>query len=72
MDFNTKLKNLWVWAGIVGSALLAAGVDWTTLTDWGLLVQALIGVVQNPVALISFTATMIAVFVNPNTPGLRD
>lgn len=72
MDWNSKLKNVWLWAGIIGSALLAAGVDFTTLTNWGLLIQAVIGIAQNPVAIVAFIATIIAVFVNPNTKGLRD
>lgn len=72
MDWNSKLKNVWLWAGIIGSALLAAGVDFTTLTNWQLLIQAVISVIQNPVAIVSFVATIIAVFINPNTPGIRD
>lgn len=72
MEMQNRLKNLWMWAGIVGSALLAAGVDFNSLTNWNLLVQAIIGVAQNPVAIVAFIATIIAVFVNPTTKGLRD
>lgn len=72
MEMKNRLKNIWMWAGILGSALLAAGVDFNTLTNWNLLVQAVVGIVQNPVAIVAFIATIIAVFINPTTKGLRD
>lgn len=72
MDWRNKLKNMWLWAGILGSALLAAGVDFNTLTDWGLLAQAFLSIVQNPVALVSFLAAIVAILINPNTKGWRD
>lgn len=72
MDFKARLKNLYFWIGLVGIAISAGGVDFSTLTNWKLLFDALMGILANPVAIVSVTMAIIGVFVDTSTPGITD
>lgn len=72
MDFKARLKNIYFWMGVAATVLLAAGVDWQTLTSWPLLIQAFISIVQNPVAIVSGVIAFIGIAVDTSTKGLKD
>lgn len=71
METN-RFKNIWFWLGILGVMGATLGIDATTLTTWGALRDTIMNVLSNPYALGSSILAVIGVFVNPNTPGLKD
>lgn len=71
METN-RFKNVWFWLGIVGVIGTTLGIDATTLTTWGALKDTIIEVLKNPYLIGSAVLSIIGIFVNPNTPGLKD
>ena len=67
---KNKFKNPLFWFGMISTVLLAAGVDFETLTSWPLLADALIGILKNPVALVLCITTAYTVFNDNSTKGL--
>lgn len=67
-----RFKNIYFWLGLVGIIFSSAGVDFATLTNWKLLLDSILGILNNPVAVMSVTMAVVGVFVDPNTPGLKD
>ena len=65
-----KIKNPYFWLGIVSIIFAAANIDFNTLTSWQLLYEALISIIQNPVAIIAVIGAVIAVFNDNGSPGL--
>lgn len=65
-----KLKNPYFWIGIVSIIFASAGVDFNTLTSWSLLGQALLGILQNPVAVMAVFGAIVGVFNDNSTTGL--
>lgn len=72
MNIQSRLKNVYFWIGLGGIALSAGGVDFTTLTNWGLLLDAIVGILANPVALVGVFMAVIGVLVDTSTPGISD
>lgn len=71
MDKN-RFKNIWFWLGIVGVVGTTLGIDTTTLTTWGALKDTIMEVLKNPYMLGSAVLAVVGIFVNPNTPGIKD
>lgn len=69
---KNRFKNPYFWLGLGGVIFSSAGVDFKTLTSWGLLGDALLSILGNPVAVVSVAAAVIGVFVDPSTKGLKD
>lgn len=69
---NERFKNIYFWLGLIGVIFSASGVDFSTLTDWKLLLEAILSILNNPVAVVSVIAAIVGVCVNPATPGLSD
>lgn len=69
---NNRGKNIYFWLGLIGIVFASAGVDFESLTNWKLLAEALIGIVNNPVALVAVALAIVGVFVDPTTEGLKD
>lgn len=69
---NKRVNNIYFWLGLVGIVFTAAGVDFNSLTDWNLLLKSVIGILNNPVAVMSVALAVLGVFVNPTTPGIKD
>lgn len=67
-----RYKNIYFWLGIVGVVFSAAGIDFNTLTNWKLLLESIISILNNPVAIFSVVVAVTGVFVDPTTPGLKD
>lgn len=65
-----KLKNPYFWLGVVSIIFASAGVDVNTLTSWNLLGQALLGILQNPVAVMAVIGGLLGVFNDNSTKGL--
>ena len=67
---HPKLKNLYFWLSIIGLIFASAGIDFQTLTSWQLLGQALISILQNPVAVIAVLTALVGIWNDNSTTGL--
>ena len=65
-----KFKNPWFWLGLVSIIFGSAGVDMNTLTSWNALGQAVLGILQNPVAVMAVIGGILGVFNDNGTKGL--
>ena len=65
-----KFKNPWFWLGLVSIIFGSAGVDMNTLTSWSALGQAVLGILQNPVAVMAVIGGILGVFNDNGTKGL--
>ena len=72
MNIKNRTKNVYFWLGLIGIVCNAANVDFNSLTSWSLLFQSVLGILNNPVAVMSVTMAMLGVFVDPTTKGLKD
>ena len=69
---NERYKNPYLWIGLIGIIFNTSGVDINSLTKWSLLSDAIINILENPVTLLAVVASVIGVFVDPTTKGLKD
>ena len=67
---NPKFKNPQFWLGLVSIIFASAGVDMNTLTSWNALGQAVLGILQNPVAVMAVVGGILGVFNDNGTKGL--
>ena len=58
--------------GVVSIIITAIGLDPTTMTSWGAVLDAVEAVLRNPVQLVTAVLAVLAVFVDPTTAGLTD
>ena len=67
---NPKFRNPIFWTSLVAIIFGAAGVSFETLTSWPLLGAAVLGILNNPVAIMAVIVAVIGVFNNNDTKGL--
>lgn len=67
---NPKFRNPIFWASLIAIIFASAGVDFNTLTSWNLLGEALLRILQNPVALVAVIVGMVGVFNDNSTKGI--
>jgi len=67
---KNKLLNPVFWLSLITLVLAAAGVDFETLTSWPLLVDALLSIIKNPVALAMVIVTGYGIFNDNSTKRL--
>lgn len=72
VNIPVRLKNPWFWVGVVSIIITAVGLDPTTMTSWGAVLDAVEAVLRNPVQLVTAVLAVLAVFVDPTTAGLTD
>ena len=65
-----KIKNPVFWLSMVTTVMLAAGIDFETLTSWSLLADALLSILKNPVALGMCIVTAYGIFNDNSTKKL--
>lgn len=65
-----KIKNPYFILGVFATILNAAQVDFATLTSWPLLGEALVNILQNPVAVVAAVVAVLAMYNDNSTPGL--
>lgn len=65
-----KFKNPYFWLSVFALIFSAAGIDFNQLTSWQLLGQALFGIVQNPVSIISVITAFLGIWNDNSTKGL--
>ena len=67
---NPKLKNPYFYLSVFALIFSASGVDFQTLTSWSLLGQALLGILNNPVAIIAIITAFLGIWNDNGTEGL--
>ena len=67
---NEKFKNPYFWLSVFALIFTAAGVDFQELTNWGLLGQALVDILLNPVAVIAVITALLGIWNDNSTKGL--
>lgn len=65
-----KLKNPYFWLSVFALIFSAAGIDFQTLTSWQLLVQALVDILLNPVAIVAVITAFLGIWNDNSTKGL--
>ena len=67
---NEKFKNPYFWLSVFALIFSAAGIDFETLTSWQLLVQALVDILMNPVAIVAIITAFLGIWNDNSTKGL--
>ena len=67
---NAKLKNPYFWLSVFALIFSASGIDFQTLTSWQLLVQALVDILMNPVAIVAVITAFLGIWNDNSTKGL--
>ena len=67
---NKKLKNPYFWLSVFALIFSAAGIDFQTLTSWQLLIQALVDILLNPVAIVAVITAFLGIWNDNSTKGL--
>ena len=67
---NEKLKNPYFWLSVFALIFSASGIDFQTLTSWQLLVQALVDIFLNPVAIVAVITAFLGIWNDNSTKGL--
>ena len=67
---NEKFKNPYFWLSVFALIFSAAGIDFQQLTNWGLLGQALIDILLNPVAVVAVITAFLGIWNDNSTKGL--
>ena len=67
---NKKLKNPYFWLSVFALIFSASGIDFQTLTSWQLLVQALVDILMNPVAIVAVITAFLGIWNDNSTKGL--
>lgn len=65
-----KLKNPYFWLSTFALIFSASGVDFNQLTSWKLLLEALVGIIANPVTVVSVITTFLGIWNDNSTKGL--
>ena len=67
---NAKLKNPYFWLSVFALIFSASGIDFQTLTSWQLLVQALVDILMNPVAIVAIITAFLGIWNDNSSKGL--
>ena len=67
---NAKFKNPYFWLSVFALIFSASGIDFQTLTSWQLLVQALVDILMNPVAIVAIITAFLGIWNDNSTKGL--
>lgn len=67
---NVKFRNPYFWLSVFALIFSASGVDFNQLTSWTLLGEALIGILSNPVAIVSIITAFLGIWNDNSTQGL--
>lgn len=67
---NEKLKNPYFWLSVFALIFSSAGIDFQALTSWQLLIQALVDILLNPVAIVAIITAFLGIWNDNSTKGL--
>ena len=69
---TNRFKNPYFWIGLIGVIFTAMGADPATLTSWGAVKDCIITLFSNPYMIGSVIISVLGVFINPTTKGVKD
>ena len=67
---NAKFKNPYFWLSMFGLIFSASGIEFNTLTSWQLLGDALLGILNNPVAVVAVITATLGIWNDNSTKGM--
>ena len=67
---HPKLRNPYFYLSVVALIFSASGVDFNQLTSWPLLIEALKGIINNPVAIVAIITAFLGIWNDNSTKGL--
>lgn len=65
-----KLKNPYFWLSVIALVFSASGIEFSDLTSWALLGQALVSIVMNPVSVVAVITALLGIWNDNSTKGL--
>lgn len=65
-----KIKNPYFWLSTIALIFSASGIDFNQLTSWNLLLEALVGILNNPVSIIAVVTAFLGIWNDNSTKGL--
>lgn len=69
---SKRIKNIYFVIGLIGVILTASGISPETITSWDILFKNIINIISNPFMLMSVVMSVLGIFVDPTTPGIKD
>ena len=70
MSMKEKFKNPYFWLSTLALIFSASGVDFNQLTSWPLLINALVGIIQNPVSIVAVITAFLGIWNDNSTKGM--
>lgn len=67
---NAKFKNPYFWLSMFALIFSASGIEFNTLTSWQLLGEALLSILNNPVAVVAVITAMLGIWNDNSTKGM--
>lgn len=67
---HPKLRNPYFYLSVVALIFSASGVDFNQLTSWPLFIEALKGIIENPVAVVAVITAFLGIWNDNSTKGL--
>lgn len=67
---NAKFKNPYFWLSMFALIFSASGIEFNTLTSWKLLGDALLSILNNPVAVVAVLTAMLGIWNDNSTKGM--
>ena len=67
---NTKFRNPYFWLSMFALIFSASGIEFNTLTSWQLLGDALLSILNNPVAVVAVITAMLGIWNDNSTQGM--
>ena len=67
---NSKFKNPYFWLSMFALIFSASGIEFNTLTSWQLLGEALLSILNNPVAVVAVITAMLGIWNDNSTKGM--
>lgn len=72
MNWKVRIKNPYFWVGLVAMFFCAIGVDASTFTTWGALLEQLEALVKNPYMVVTVVIALMGYVQDPTTAGFTD
>jgi uncharacterized membrane protein len=67
---NYKFRNPYFWLSMFALIFSASGIEFNTLTSWQLLGDALLSILNNPVAVVAVITAMLGIWNDNSTKGM--
>lgn len=72
INWKVRAKNVWFWVGLVAMFFCAIGIDASTLTSWGALLDSLKDFISNPFLIGTVIVALFGYVQDPTTAGFGD